>query len=205
MSNNISYDQKFLATITESNLYGTGDDEGRGRSLYSSLNDRGDLFLDDIEQSHHFTITLDKIAEFWPRYYKTKFPDSQYFLPVKSISFTKASIENMNIPLGVIGSLPIMHRKNLGRLTMVLYDIDREPIESAIQSWIGSCFQGNDYVNYLSNIVGTLNYTSYGVDGRRNENVSGEYYVIPAESITLDRSYDANDAKLLNFSVVIIG
>lgn len=184
---------------------GIGSGSGTGAGGQFSTNERGDLFLEDIEQSHHFTITIDKLFTFLPSYYRTKFEHSQYFLPVKSISFTKIAIENMSIPLGVLGSLPIMHRKNLGRLTMTLYDNHKEPIESAINAWIDSCFVSNDYVNYLSNIVGVMNYTSYDVTGKRNENVSGEYYVIPAESVTINRSYDANDAKLLDFSVVIIG
>ena len=153
--------------------------------------------LQDIAQSHHFTITLDKI--------NIEFPTEKfgYFLPVHSISYTQSVYDNMNIPVGIFGDINILRRKQVSKLNLTLYDLGTDPIEAKIKAWENECYPKGKYVNYLSEIVGELVYTSFSPDGKRNKSIT--MYVIPAGDFSVRRSYEENAPKFINFGVVVIG
>lgn len=153
--------------------------------------------LQDISQSHHFKINLSKIKV---EYYAKAFG---YFLPVKNISYNEITFENMSIPVGIFGNFPLMHKRHVGTINLTLYDRDTDNIEQQIRNWEAECFPRGKYVNYISEIVGELKYASYTVTGKLNQSLT--LYVIPTGSVTINRSYEENNAKLLQLSLAIVG
>lgn len=153
--------------------------------------------LQDISQSHHFTVTISKI--------KVNFPTQEFgdFLPVKNISYAETTYENMSIPVGIFGNFPILHRKQVGSINLALYDTGTDDIQAQIRQWESECFPKGKYVNYLSKIAAELKYNSYTPTGKLNKSLV--LYVIPSNSITTSRSYEENGAKLINLSLTVVG
>ena len=165
----------------------------RAEDSYANFN----YELQDIAQSHHFTVTIDKLNVESPT---EKFG---YFLPVHSIMYTQSVYENMNIPVGIFGDINILRRKQVSKLNLTLYDLGTDPIEDKIKAWENECYPKGKYVNYISEIAGELTYTSFAPDGKRNKTIV--MYVIPAGDFSIRRSYEENAPKLINFGVVVIG
>lgn len=155
--------------------------------------------LENIAQAYHFTLTIDRL--------KTNYihPVFGNFLPVKSASFNYTSFDSLQIPLGIYGDLPVLKRRSVGRLNLQLYDNYKDELATHIRNWINECFPGGKYVNYVSNIASTLTYTSYGVTGQRNQSYPLKYLVIPTDSYSVNRSYEENGPKILDFSVIVVG
>lgn len=153
--------------------------------------------LQDISQSHHFKINLNKIRV---EHSSQAFGN---FLPVKNISYNEITFDNLNIPVGIFGNFPLMHKRQVGTINLTLYDRDTDNIEQQIRQWEAECFPKGKYVNYLSEIVGELKYSSYTVTGKLNKTLTLQ--VVPTGSVTISRSYEENNAKLLNLSLAIVG
>ena len=153
--------------------------------------------LQDISQSHHFTVEMSKI--------KVVFPTAEFgnFLPVKNISYSEITFENMSIPIGIFGTFPITHKKQVGSITLTLYDTAGDNVQAQIRKWEEECFPKGKYVNFLSNIVSEFKYNSYTTTGKLNKSLV--LYVIPANSVTTSRSYEENAAKLVNLSLTVVG
>lgn len=157
----------------------------------------GSFIQQDIAQSHHFKIKIDRIPiEFTSKAFGS-------FLPVKSISFDEVTFEHLTIPVGIFGDFPVMHRRKMGRFSLTLYDTADDKIEHALQDWENKCFPQGKYVSYLSEMVGTMKYASYSVEGKLNKELA--LLVIPADSHKISRSYDENSAKLITIGLVIVG
>ena len=109
----------------------------------------------------------------------------------------------MNIPFGIFGDFPLLHKKKVTSISFSCYDIDQDAIEKALRYWEQQCFPQGMYVAYLEDVAAELKYTSYDVKGRPNFIRTLE--VIPASTVSVSRSYEENAAKLLNFSVVAVG
>lgn len=153
--------------------------------------------LQDISQSHHFTVTLSKI--------RVEFPTQAFgnFLPVKNISYAEISYDNLSIPVGIFANMPLLHRRQVGTINLVLYDTATDDIQEQIRNWEAECFPKGKYVNFLSNIAAELKYNSYSVTGKLNKSLS--LYVVPTGSTTTSRSYEENGAKLINLSLTVVG
>lgn len=158
----------------------------------------GNYITHDISQSHHFRINIDDKIPI--RFNSDKFGQ---FLPVKSINFDEITFESLTIPVGIFGDFPIMQRRRLGRFSLTLYDTTEDKIEEALQKWENDCFPQGKYVNYLSEIVGKMKYASYTVEGKLNSELV--FYVLPTDAHRISRDYEANAAKLIQFSLVIVG
>ena len=153
--------------------------------------------IQDISQSHHFTVKMSKI--------KVEFPTATLgnFLPVKNISYSEITFDNLSIPTGIFGTFPITHKKHVGSINLVLYDTADDKIQAQIRKWEEECFPKGKYVNFLSNIVSEFTYNSYDTTGKLNKSLV--LYVIPANSVTTSRSYEENNAKLINLSLTVVG
>lgn len=153
--------------------------------------------LQDISQSHHFKVTLSKL--------KIALPSNAFgnFLPVKNISYNEITWENLTIPVGIFGNFPLMHRRHVGTINLTLYDKDNDHIEKQVRIWEAECFPKGKYVNYLSQIWSEFTYSSYTVTGKLNKTIT--LYVIPTGSYTISRSYEENNAKLLQLSLTVVG
>lgn len=125
------------------------------------------------------------------------------YIPIKSMNFNYTTYDNMNIPFGIFGDFPLLHKKKVTSISFTCYDIDQDAIEKALRYWEQQCFPKGMYAAYLSDVAAELKYTSYDVKGRVNFTKILE--VIPASSVSVSRSYEENAAKLLNFSVVAVG
>jgi len=158
------------------------------------------IFLQDIAQSHHFTVELGS-GEF--ERYRTPYGSFSKFLPVKSINLNYTSYENMSIPLAIFGDFPLLNRKRVSTISLACYDIDSNRLENQLRVWESQCFPKGRYVAYMDDIVKKLIYRGYDVKGK--ETLVKTMYVIPSGAVSVSRDYSANDAKLLNFSLVCVG
>lgn len=153
--------------------------------------------LQDISQSHHFTVTISKIkVEFTTRAFGN-------FLPVKAISYSEIGYNHMSIPVGIFGNFPIMHKRNVGTINLTLYDTGKDDIEAQIRQWESECFPRGKYVNFLSNIAAEMKYSSFTPTGVLNKTLV--LYVIPANSYIVTRNYEENNAKLITISLAVVG
>ena len=160
----------------------------------------------DIAQSHFFTVEIDdKLHDVngSPFQFASGKGTYQNYIPLKSMTFSSTSYENMNVPFGIFGDFPLLHRKKVTTINFSCYDIDQDSIEIALREWEKSCFPSGTYVAFLDEIAAKLCYNSYDVKGKLN--FSRVLYVIPASTVSVSRSYEENGPKLLNFSVVAVG
>jgi hypothetical protein len=169
----------------------------------------GDLTQLDIAQSHFFTVQIyspgSGLIDRKGAPFSFASGEGQYknYIPIKSMNLTYTSYDNMLIPLSIFGDFPIPHRKKLTTISLSCYDLDNDCIEQAVRAWEMRCFPQGKYVEYLDKIKATFTYTSYKVTGEVSFIKS--YEVIPANSVTVSRSYEENNAKMVNFSLVAVG
>lgn len=162
------------------------------------------IWLMDIAQSHHYTVWLagmDGMSGL-------QVPNSPLtrdlgFLPVKTMNLKYTSYENMSIPVAIFGDFPLLNKKRVSTIDLSCYDYDNHKLEYALRKWESQCFPKGRYVAYMSDIAREFRYRGYSVDGR----LTLEYrvYVIPAGNVSVSRDYSANDAKMVNFSLVVVG
>ena len=152
----------------------------------------------DIAQSHHFTITLEGFTQ-----YLTPQKTFSKFLPVKSISLVHTSYENMTIPLAIFGDFPLLNRKKLSSISLTCFDLDNNKLEKELLEWEAMCFPKNKFVAYMEDIVREMVYRGYNVKGQQT--IERRMFVIPAGGVSVSRDYSANDAKLVNFSLIAVG
>lgn len=156
------------------------------------------IFLQDIAQSHHYTLQLEGFD-------MLKTPEGSFstFLPVKSMNFNYTSYENMNIPVAIFGDFPILNKKRVSTVSITCYDLDDNRIERKLKLWENQCFPRGRYVAYMEDIVRQLTYRGYNVKGK--ETLYYTFYVMPSGNVTVSRDYSANDAKLVSFTLVCVG
>lgn len=159
-----------------------------------------DVWLMDIAQSHHYAVQISGMD-------KTEFksPQNVYskFLPVKTMNLKYTSYENMSIPVAIFGDFPILNRKRVSTIDLSCYDLDDNRLEYELRRWEAQCFPKGRYVAYMEDIARKFTYRGYNVKGK--ETLSYVVWVIPAGNVTVSRDYSANDAKMLNFSLVLVG
>lgn len=169
----------------------------------------------DIAQSHFFTVQIYSPSN--PGYpHATGLHDKngqpfsfcsgegtyRDYIPIKSMNFSYTSYDNMTLPVNIFGDFPLLHRKKMTTVNFSCYDMDQDVIELALKYWENQCFPEN-CVEYLDCIKATLKYRSYDVTGKLNFEKC--LSVIPTGQVSVSRSYEENAAKLLNFSVVVVG
>ena len=158
------------------------------------------ILLEDIAQSHHFTIHLDGFSMS-----KFKLPDGTYseFLPVKSMNINYVSYENMSIPVSIFGDFPLLNKKRVTTISLSCFDMDSNLLERELRTWENRCFPKGRFVAYMDDIARKLTYKGYNVKGKQT--LDYYWYVIPTGNVTVSRDYSTNDAKLVNFSLVCVG
>ena len=158
------------------------------------------ILLEDIAQSHHFTIHLDGFSMS-----KFKLPDGTYseFLPVKSMNINYVSYENMSIPVSIFGDFPLLNKKRVTTIGLSCFDMDSNLLERELRTWENRCFPKGRFVAYMDDIARKLTYKGYNVKGKQT--LDYYWYVIPTGNVTVSRDYSTNDAKLVNFSLVCVG
>ncbi len=184
--------------------------------MIQPTNNNDGLFLSNIAQSRYFTITIDKLtfngapikfhlSKPSEEEYKGTTPPNTFgdFFPVKNISLTFTSYNNMSIPFAIFGNLPILHKKQLAKININAYDFDDDRVELALQRWEQECFPNSKYVAYLDTVASPFEYTSYDVTGRVTYHK--RLIVIPADSVQVNRGYDDNNEKIVSFSLVAVG
>ena len=156
------------------------------------------MFLQDIAQSHHFTVQLEGFDML-----KTPGATFSEFLPVKSINFNYTSYENMSIPLAIFGDFPLLNKKRVSTIALTCFDLDDNRIERELLNWEDECFPRGRYVAYMDDIARRFTYKGYDVKGK--ETLSCYFYTIPSGNVSVGRDYSANDAKLIIFTLVCVG
>lgn len=180
-------------------------------NLGISYNNNADLdgnglgsFQQDIAQNRYFTVTVSEIKDKngKPITFHTggAFHD---FLPVKSMSLSYTSYENLSVPLASLAGVPILSKKRLSIIKISCYDTDDDIIEKAVQRWEQRCFPYGKYVAYMDEVAAEFQYKSYDVKG--NLVFVKTLYVIPSDDVNVNRDYDSNAEKLVHFSLAAVG
>lgn len=156
------------------------------------------IWTRDIAQSHHFTVFVQGL----PGYVVPNAPYPK-FLSVKSINLNYTSYENMTIPIQIFGDFPILNRKRVATISLTCFDTDDNALEHSLRIWESQCFPQNKFVAYMEDIAREFEYRGYDVKGKQT--LKARYFVIPSGSVAVGRDYSANDAKLVNFSLVVVG
>jgi hypothetical protein len=161
------------------------------------------LWLMDIAQSHHYTVWLEGM-----KMSKLKVPTSPLgsekgFLPVRSMNLRYTSYENMSIPVAIFGDFPLLNKKRVSTIDLTCYDYDNHALEYELRQWEARCFPQGRFVAYMDEIAREFVYSGYGVDGRNT--LTYRVFVIPAGNVTVSRDYSANEAKMISFSLVVVG
>lgn len=172
---------------------------GTEATLSGSVANDG-LFIQDIAQSHHFTVWIEGFSMS-----KFKTPEGTFseFLPVKSMNFNYTSYENMTIPVSIFGDFPILNKKRVSTIQLSCYDLDSNLLEKELRAWENTCFPKGRYVAYMEDIARKFVYRGYDVTGQRT--LTKTMYVIPSGAISVSRDYSMNEAKLINFGLVCVG
>ena len=155
----------------------------------------------DIAQSHHFTVQLEDMEGM--SNFRTPQGTFSEFLPVKTMSLKYTSYENMSIPVAIFGDFPLLNKKRVSTIDLSCYDLDNNKIEYELRRWESQCFPQGKFVAYMDDIARRFTYRGYSVEGRQT--LIYEVYVIPAGNVTVSRDYSANEAKMVNFSLVVVG
>lgn len=168
------------------------------------------ILLMDIAQSHHYTVYLgdSKTDKKGMSMSRQKLPNGIYsegngFLPVKTMNLKYTSYENMSIPVAIFGDFPLLNRKRVSTIDLSCYDYDNNKLEYELRQWEAQCFPQGRYVAYMDDIAREFIYRGYNVKGKRT--LEYRVFVIPAGNVTVSRDYSANDAKMVNFSLVVVG
>lgn len=159
----------------------------------------------DIAQSHFFTVQISQLLDKNGKMFQFASGQGTYkdYIPIKSMNLIYTSYDNMSIPFNIFGNLPLLHRKSVSTISFSCYDIDQDVIEMALRAWENRCFPEGRYVAYLDDIKASFKYRSYDVTGKMN--FEKEFFVIPSSGVSVSRSYEENAAKMLNFSLAVVG
>jgi hypothetical protein len=125
------------------------------------------------------------------------------FLPVKTMNLKYTSYENMSIPVAIFGDFPLLNKKRVSTIDLSCYDKDNNKLEYELRQWEAQCFPKGRYVAYMSDIAREFRYRGYNVKGQQT--LEYRVFVIPAGNVSVSRDYSANDAKMVNFSLVVVG
>jgi hypothetical protein len=109
----------------------------------------------------------------------------------------------MNIPLAIFGDFPLLNKKRVSTIDLSCYDFDSNKLEYELYKWENQCFPKGRFVAYMDEIARKFTYRGYSVEGI--ETLTYEVYVIPSGNVSVSRDYSANEAKMVNFSLVVVG
>lgn len=183
---------------------GLNQGSGVGTFDLNASYNNGNAFAEDIAQSRYFTVTIseirDKNGDTITFHTGGAFHD---FLPVKNMSLSYTSYENLSVPLACLGGVPLLNKKRLSVIRFSCYDTDDDIIEKAVQRWEMRCFPEGKYVSYLDEVAATFQYKSYDVKG--NLVFVKTLTVIPTDDVSVNRSYEENSEKLITFSLAAVG
>ena len=167
----------------------------------------GKIWAIDIAQSHHFTVQIRDAGEKKTSgnlvSYKVSSSPFGDFLPVKTMNLTYSGYETMVLPFSAFSDFPLLQRRRVEVINLVCYDEDTSELENNLVVWNNECFPQGKYVAYMDNVVKELVYRGFTVDGRESLNI--RRYVIPIGQIQVNRDYEENGAKLINFSLACVG
>ena len=156
----------------------------------------------DIAQSHHYTVHIEGLSMTDLKIASSPLA-KEGFLPVKTMNLKYTSYENMSIPVAIFGDFPLLNKKRVSTIDLSCYDLDTNKLEYALRKWESDCFPKGRFVAYMDDIARKFIYKGYSVEGVNT--LTYEVYVIPAGNVTVSRDYSANEAKMLNFSLVVVG
>ena len=159
------------------------------------------IWLMDIAQSHHYTVQISNMEGMSSL--KTPKGSFSEFLPVKTMNLKYTSYENMSIPVAIFGDFPLLNKKRVSTIDLSCYDFDNNKLEYELRRWEAQCFPKGRYVAYMDDIAREFIYRGYSVEGRKT--LEYRVFVIPSGNVTVSRDYSANEAKMLNFSLVVVG
>lgn len=169
------------------------------KSITSSINDgRRDMYYDD--QVNKFQAT--------EKYKSTGFENfgqngSIFWLPLKSLQYSQGSIENMTVPVAAFADLQLPFRKRSPSFTVEMYDHRSDFYEMKLREWHTQSVVTGGYVPVLESIAKKVTIRGWATNGECNSVT--ECLCILGDDITTNRSYDANDLKIISFKLIVVG
>ena len=209
MTNNYSFDNKpsiIKTSITydnsEDGYYGYYDGSYQVTAVKNISNDNK-LNVNSITLglNHHFKMTIEGLLV----NENMKFDGgNKYgkFLPVESVSLSPISVTNTSLNIGIFSDLPILSSRKMGRLRITLLDDIYNVYENAVLDWFQNCCY-NGFVSPISKIIREAHYYEYTNQGKESKHY--RFWLIPTDDISLNRNYNDNQFKKIEFSTIIVG
>lgn len=128
---------------------------------------------------------------------------SKFWIPLKSLQYSQGSIENMSVTVGTFADLQLPFRKHCPSLTVEMYDHRSDFFEMKLKEWHAQTVVPTGFVPVLESIVKKVTLRGYATNGEQNYNQ--ECQCILADDISVNRSYESNDLKVVSFKLIIVG
>jgi hypothetical protein len=109
----------------------------------------------------------------------------------------------MSVPVAIFGDFPLLNKKRVSTIDLSCYDYDNNKLEYELRKWEAQCFPKGRFVAYMEDIAREFRYRGYSVEGKLT--LEYKVFVIPAGNVSVSRDYSANEAKMVNFSLVVVG
>lgn len=128
---------------------------------------------------------------------------SIYWIPVKSLTYTQGAIENTTFGVGAFADLQLPFRKHSPTLQIEMYDARSDFFEMKLREWHNMSVITDGFVPVLESISKKVQIRSWATNGECNSLT--ECQCILADDISVTRSYEANDLKIISFKLVVVG
>lgn len=159
----------------------------------------------DMAQSRYFTIQIFYTNSSGTKEYMGLNFGKKTLMPVNNITYTVQGIDVMTLSLGIFKDIPIPVGLRLPKVSLSLNDTDDSIIEKQFRNWYNSFSPDPNfgYVGYLNDMVRYMTYKSYKVDGTLDFSFTAP--IILEGDFTYTRSYEANDLRVMEAQVIIVG
>lgn len=128
---------------------------------------------------------------------------SIYWMPLKSLTYTQGAIENTTFGVGAFADLQLPFRKHSPTLQVELCDARSDFFEMKLREWHNMSVITDGFVPVLESISKKVQIRSWATNGECNSLT--ECQCILADDISVTRSYEANDLKIISFKLVVVG
>lgn len=128
---------------------------------------------------------------------------SIYWMPLKSLTYTQGAIENTTFGVGAFADLQLPFRKHSPTLQVELCDARNDFFEMKLREWHNMSVITDGFVPVLESICKKVQIRSWATNGECNSLT--ECQCILADDISVTRSYEANDLKVISFKLVVVG
>lgn len=129
--------------------------------------------------------------------------DSIFWMPLKSLTYSQGSIENMSIAVGTFSDLSLPFRKHCPTLTVEMVDHRSDFFEMKLREWHAQSVVTQGFVPVLESITKKVTIRGWAPNGECNSVTVCD--CILADDISTTRGYEGNDMKVISFKLMVVG